>query len=43
VREYNAGNTAEACARLELYNKAGGRVLRGLVRRRAAERELCES
>lgn len=43
VRKYNAGDDAEACARLELYNKAAGKVLRGLQRRRAAERELCET
>lgn len=37
----NMGDLAEACNRLRLYNKAGGRVLRGLVRRRAEERLLC--
>jgi len=42
VRRYNAGDTAEACAQLSRWNKAGGQTLTGLVRRRAAERELCE-
>lgn len=32
---------ATACNKIRLYNKAGGRVLRGLVRRREAERLLC--
>lgn len=31
-----------ACATISLYNKAGGRVVQGLVNRRAAERALCE-
>jgi lysozyme len=36
-----AGSLAEACKRIALYNKAGGRVIRGLVNRRAAEVKLC--
>src|SRR3546814_4344107 len=43
VRRYNAGYDDEACAQLSRWNKAGGRTLTGLVRRRAAERELCET
>ena len=37
----NLGHLAEACNRIRLYNKAGGRVLKGLVNRRAEERALC--
>ena len=43
VRRYNAGYDDEACAQLSRWNKAGGKTLTGLVRRRAAERELCEA
>lgn len=43
VRLYNAGDAAGACAQLSRWNKAGDRTLPGLVRRRAAERELCEA
>jgi lysozyme len=40
-----AGRVAEACAefRYPQWTSAGGRQLRGLVRRRAAERQLCEA
>jgi len=31
----------DACRRIKLYNKAGGRTLRGLVRRRAKEYSMC--
>lgn len=41
VRKANAGDLAGACRELPRWNKAGGRILRGLVRRRAAEREMC--
>ena len=34
---------AQISAKLPLYNKAGGVVLRGLVRRRAAEKELFDT
>jgi len=37
----NLRDLTEACNRLRLYNKAGGRVLNGLVRRRNEERKLC--
>lgn len=37
-----AGDLAGACAALSLWTKAGGVELRGLVRRRQAERSLCE-
>ncbi len=41
VRRLNAGKIAPACEALTWWNKAGGRVVRGLVRRRSAEREYC--
>ena len=41
ARKINAGNVKGGCDALLLYNKAGGRVFRGLERRRAAERQLC--
>lgn len=37
-----AGDLAGACAALDLWVKAGGKVVTGLVRRRAAERAYCE-
>lgn len=36
-----AGNIRGGCDSLLLYDKAGGKVLPGLVKRRAAERALC--
>lgn len=38
-----AGRVAEACAELPGWANAGGRKLGGLVRRRAAERVMCEA
>lgn len=40
LRRLNAGDYASAAAELERWNRAGGQVLAGLVRRRAAERAL---
>lgn len=40
VRRMSAGNYAGAAEALTWFNKANGRVLRGLVRRREAERAL---
>jgi lysozyme len=40
LRKLNAGDRAGAAAQFLVWNKAGGRVLRGLERRRAAERAL---
>ena len=37
----NAGNVRAGCDAMLLYNRANGVVLRGLDRRRRAERELC--
>jgi lysozyme len=38
---HNLGDLATACNRILLYNKAGGRVLKGLVNRRKDEQRLC--
>ena len=43
LRLLNAGDYAGAAAQFDRWNKASGRVLPGLVRRRAAERALFES
>lgn len=42
LRKLNAGNALGACAELSRWIYAGGKRLAGLVKRRAAERELCE-
>lgn len=42
VRKANAGDMRGACAELSRWTMAGGKELPGLVKRRAAERELCE-
>ena len=39
-RLLNAGNYSAAAEQFPRWNKAGGQVLAGLVRRRAAERDL---
>lgn len=41
TRRLNEGDIAGGCEALTWWNKAGGRVVRGLVNRRAAERALC--
>lgn len=41
LRLLNAGQYDEACAALKAWNKAGGKVLRGLTLRREAEYNLC--
>lgn len=40
LRYFNQGNKAKAADSFRLWNKAGGKVLNGLVRRREAERKL---
>lgn len=40
LRLFNAGDKEGAAAAFLLWNKAGGKVLRGLVRRREAEKRL---
>lgn len=39
--DINAGNLRKACADVTSFNRAGGRVLPGLVARRAKEKALC--
>lgn len=42
LRKLNAGDPASACAELSRWVYAKGRKLAGLVKRRQAERQLCE-
>ena len=42
ARKFNAGDIAGGCAELSKWIRAGGRVMPGLVARRAAERAICE-
>lgn len=42
LKKLNAGDTRGACAELSKWVYAGGVKLRGLVARRAEERQLCE-
>lgn len=41
--KFNAGDLAGGCAELSKWTRAGGKVLPGLVKRRAAERAICET
>lgn len=41
ARYANSADYRRACDAISLYNKAGGRVVKGLVNRRADERKLC--
>ena len=41
ARRFNAGQWRAACDAFLMWNKAGGRVVNGLSRRREAERRLC--
>lgn len=41
VRRLNAGDIRGGCNALTMWNKAGGRVVRGLLIRRKEERDLC--
>lgn len=41
VKRANAGNLTGACDALLMWNKGGGKVLKGLTNRRQAERKLC--
>jgi lysozyme len=40
LRKFNAGDIQGAAAQFDVWNKAGGKVLRGLVNRRADEKRL---
>ncbi|QAU22876.1 lysozyme [Dyella sp. M7H15-1] len=42
LRKLNAGDYAGAAAQFDVWNKAGGSVLPGLVNRRSVERQLFE-
>lgn len=42
ARKFNAGDIMGACAELSRWINAGGKPLKGLIKRRAAERALCE-
>lgn len=42
ARKANAGDMRGACAELSRWTLAGGKELPGLVKRRAAERRICE-
>jgi len=41
ARRANAGDLRGACDAITMWNRAGGKVVQGLVNRRAAERKLC--
>lgn len=41
VKKLNAGDYVGACNELARWTRSGGRVVQGLVNRRAAERKLC--
>lgn len=41
ARRLNAGDVQGGCDALLMWNKAGGRVIKGLDNRRRAERKLC--
>ena len=41
ARKANAGDYRGACDALPPFNKAGGKAVNGLVKRRAAERKFC--
>ena len=43
VRKANAGDLKGACEQLPRWNRAGGRVVKGLTNRRIIERDLCLS
>ena len=41
ARRFNYGDFTGGCTAMTWFNKAGGKVVRGLVNRRADERRLC--
>ncbi len=41
ARRFAAGDIAGGCAAIKMWNRAGGRVVRGLTNRRNAEYRLC--
>jgi lysozyme len=43
ARRFNAGRWKEGCDAYLMWNRGGGRVIRGLTLRRQDERKLCLS
>lgn len=43
ARRFNAGDWQGGCDAMLAWNKAGGKIVKGLVHRREAERKLCLS
>lgn len=41
LRKLNAGDSKGACDEMRRWNKAGGKVWKGLINRREVEREIC--
>ncbi|HEJ7065650.1 MULTISPECIES: lysozyme [Serratia] len=41
LKKLNAGDSAGACDEMRRWNKAGGKVWKGLINRREVEREMC--
>ncbi|NBJ36904.1 glycoside hydrolase family protein [Serratia fonticola] len=41
LRKLNAGDSKSACDEMRRWNKAGGKVWKGLINRREVEREIC--
>jgi lysozyme len=41
ARHFSAGRWRDGCEAILLWNRAGGKVIRGLVKRRRAERAIC--
>lgn len=41
ARRFNSGNWRAGCDAFLMWNKAGGKVVRGLTNRREAERKVC--
>ena len=42
AKRFRSGDFKGGCAAIELWNKAGGKVVKGLAKRRADERAMCE-
>ena len=42
VKKLNGGDYAGACREIDRWNRSGGKVYPGLVKRRAEERKICE-
>lgn len=42
AKRFRAGDYAGACSAILMWDKAGGKIVKGLVTRRKAERAMCE-